>query len=142
MNNKEYKIAKTLMFDNDLFSQWLGIDLIEIKPGYCALKMSIREEMTNGFKISHGGITYSLADSALAFASNSHGRMALSIETSISHLVKVKVGDELIAIANETNRNDKIGLYEVEVRNQENILVAKFKGTVYFSNKEWEIKEM
>jgi acyl-CoA thioesterase len=78
-----------------------------------------------------------LADSALAFASNSHGQMALSIETSISHLVKVNDGDVLEAEAVEISRNKKIGLYEVNVTNQQGTLVSKFKGTVYISSKEW-----
>jgi acyl-CoA thioesterase len=74
------------MFNNDLFSQWLGIERLQQGIGHCKLRMIIRKEMCNGFGIAHGGITYSLADSALAFASNSHGQEALSIETSISHI--------------------------------------------------------
>ena len=128
------------MLDNDEFSKWLGIELKDIRDGYCKLKMSIRNDMTNGFGIAHGGITYSLADSALAFASNSYGKMAVSIETSISHMVKLKHGDTIIAEAIEINRNEKIAIYEVNIKNLDNILVAKFKGTVYISSRDWDLK--
>ncbi|MBC7862307.1 MAG: hydroxyphenylacetyl-CoA thioesterase PaaI [Bacteroidia bacterium] len=134
---KAFRVAKEKMYDNDAFSQWLGIEIEEIRDGFCRLKMKIREEMTNGFKIAHGGITYSLADSALAFASNSHGKMAVSIETSISHLVQLKSGDEIFATATEVSCSNKIGLYNVEVKNADEKLVALFKGTVYRTSKDW-----
>ena len=72
MNQSEKIVDK--MYQNDAFSQWLGIEVVEVKDGYCKLNMTVRKEMLNGFQIAHGGIAYSLADSALAFASNSHGR--------------------------------------------------------------------
>lgn len=73
-SNKAISIVKDCMLNHDSFSNWLGIELVEISEGYCRLKMKVRQEMTNGFNIAHGGIAYSLADSALAFASNSHGK--------------------------------------------------------------------
>ena len=125
------------MYDNDAFSQWLGIEVVEVKDGYCELKMTVRKEMLNGFQIAHGGIAYSLADSALAFASNSHGRKSLSVETSISHTVSVKEGDVLTAITEELSLTDKIGVYLITITNQDNQEVAYFKGTVYRTSKEW-----
>ena len=125
------------MYDNDAFSQWLGIEVVEVKDGYCELKMTVRKEMLNGFQIAHGGIAYSLADSALAFASNSHGRKSLSVETSISHTVSVKEGDVLIAITEELSLSDKIGVYLITITNQDNQEVAYFKGTAYRTTKEW-----
>ena len=125
------------MYDNDAFSQWLGIEVVEVKDGYCELKMTVRKEMLNGFQIAHGGIAYSLADSALAFASNSHGRKSLSVETSISHTVSVKEGDLLTAITEELSLSDKIGVYLITITNQDNQEVAYFKGTVYRTSKEW-----
>ena len=119
------------MFGNDLFSQWLGIERLQEGAGYCKLKMTIRKEMCNGFGIAHGGITYSLADSALAFASNSHGRMALSIETSISHIKQLVPGDVIVATAVEKSLSHKLGIYEVIVATDAGTLVALFKGTVY-----------
>ncbi len=124
------------MLDNDPFSQWLGIEVLNIDKGYCQLKLSVREEMLNGFQVAHGGIAYSLADSALAFASNSHGRHALSIDTSINHFEKVVLNDQLIATATEESLKPKVGCYRVEIKKDDE-LVALFKGTVYRSSKEW-----
>ena len=125
------------MLKNDLFSRWLGIEPVSIQKGRCVLKMSVRKEMLNGFAIAHGGITYSLADSALAFASNSHGRKSVSVETSISHVEPVKEGDILIADAAEVSISNKIAVYHITVKNQEEKVVALFKGTVYRTAKQW-----
>ena len=125
------------MYNQDWFSQWLGIELLEVKPGACRLRMKIRKEMLNGFAIAHGGITYSLADSALAFASNSHGRKSVSVETSISHTVSLKEGDVITAVAEEISLSNKIGIYSITVTNQDNVTVALFKGTVYRTSKDW-----
>jgi len=125
------------MYNNDPFSQWLGIQRVAIETGKCVLKMTVRNEMLNGFDIAHGGICYSLADSALAFASNSHGNKAVSVETSISLTEQVKEGDVLQAEAEEISLSNKIGVYHVTVTNQENKKVALFKGTVYRTSKLW-----
>jgi acyl-CoA thioesterase len=125
------------MYNGDWFSQWLGIERLNIEPGHCILRMKVKKEMLNGFAIAHGGITYSLADSALAFASNSHGRKSVSVETSISHIESLKEGDVITAEAKEVNVSNKIGIYEVTVTNQENRKVALFKGTVYRTSKDW-----
>ena len=101
------EIVNTMMA-KDYFSQWLGIKVLEVKDGACKLQMTVREEMLNGFGIAHGGITYSFADSALAFASNSHGQKSVSVETSISHTVSLKSGDEIIADAQEEHCSNKI----------------------------------
>ena len=127
------------MYQNDLFSKWLGIDIIEKGIGKSKLSMTIREEMLNGFGVAHGGITYSLADSALAFASNSQGRESMSIETSISHTKPCHVGDVLTAEALEESLSYKIAIYHISVKNQDNETVALFKGTVYRTNKNWEL---
>ncbi len=135
MSNPRKIINK--MFDQDAFSQWLGIEIIDMSEGFCQLKMTVRKEMLNGFQIAHGGVAYSLADSALAFASNSHGRKSLSVETSISHTVSVKEGDSLIAVSNEISLSPKIGIYLISIKNQNEQEVALFKGTVYRTSKEW-----
>ncbi len=127
------------MYKNDAFSQWLGIERLEEAEGSCKIRMTIREEMCNGFKIAHGGITFSFADSAFAFASNSRGRKAVSIETSISHMASLKIGDMITAEAVEENLTHKTGVYTVKVKNEEDKVVALFKGTVYRSSKEWEV---
>ena len=127
------------MMSKDLFSQWLGIERLGESAGYCKLKMTVRPEMCNGFEITHGGITFSFADSALAFACNTHGRQAVSIETSISHIKPLKAGDVIIAIAEEKSRSNKIAIYEVRVEKESGELVALFKGTVFRKETEWDV---
>ncbi len=125
------------MYDNDSFSKRLGMKLMKIELGTCSLSMTINETMTNGFGIAHGSITYGLADSCLAFASNSHGFHALSIDTSINHLKPCNVGDIIIATAIEINITKKTALYIVDILNQNNEKVAFFKGMVHRMEKEW-----
>jgi acyl-CoA thioesterase len=126
-----------LMFQGDAYSKALGMHVAFLEAGSCLLQMKVMEHMVNGFNIAHGGITYALADSAMAFASNAHGVQCVSIETAISHIKKVWVGDTLSASCKELSRNRKVGIYEVEVTNQSNELVAHFKGTVLVSDREW-----
>lgn len=125
------------MFNNDAYSKWLGIEVLEIGEGISTLRMTVRKEMLNGFDVLHGGITYSLADSALAFASNAYGRKSMSIETSISHTLSCKEGDVLTTKTVERSLTNRIGVYDISVMNQDDKVVALFKGTVYRSDKEW-----
>jgi acyl-CoA thioesterase len=125
------------MMARDQFSQWLGIERLEERPGYCRLKMTIRAEMCNGFDIAHGGISYSLADSALAFASNSQGRHALSITTSISHILPLAAGDTIIATASEISLSTRIGTYQVRIEKESGELAAMFNGTVFRKETSW-----
>ncbi len=126
-----------LMYNNDPFSKLLGIQLIEIAEGQCKLAMKVTKNMLNGFGIAHGGITYSLADSALAFASNSRGIQSVSIETSINHMSKVMEGDTLTATSEEINLTGRTALYLININNQNNQAVALFKGIVFRTGKEW-----
>jgi acyl-CoA thioesterase len=116
-------------------------DIIRVNdgPGVSVLRMTVRKEMLNGFSIAHGGITYSLADSALAFASNGHGTQSVSVETSISHVAPVKDGDVLETEVTEVNLTRSTGLYYVTVKNQDGKAVAHFRGTVYRTGKEWDV---
>lgn len=125
------------MFENDGFSQWLGIERVLIEQGHCILKMKVRKEMLNGFGSTHGGICFSLADSALAFASNAHGRLSVALDCSITFTVAVKEGDVLTCETKELSLTNKTGTYLIEVKNQKNENVAFFKGTVYRTGKEW-----
>ncbi|HAW19667.1 MAG TPA: thioesterase [Flavobacteriales bacterium] len=127
------------MYNNDPFSKWLGIERVEDGAGKSVLRMTIREEMLNGFDIAHGGITYALADSALAFASNGHGRMSVSVETSISHTESLKLGDVITATAEEMSISNKIAVYHITIRRQDEKVVALFKGTVYRTSKDWDV---
>jgi acyl-CoA thioesterase len=123
------------MMDKDWFSQWMGIECVKITQGSCELKMKVRKEMLNGFGIIHGGLLFSLADSALAFAANSHGRISLSIEASVSFVDSVHEDDELIAIATEVSNTNKFGVYDILVCKRQAEKVALFRGTVYRTSK-------
>src|SRR5687768_2841499 len=119
------------MLAKDAFSEWLGIEAVEIAPRRSVLRMQVRPEMVNGFGVSHGGVAYSLADSALAFAANSHGNVTVAIENSISYPRKVEIGDRLTATAESESTTNRLGFYRVVVRNQREEMVATFRGTVY-----------
>jgi len=123
------------MMQNDLFSQWLGIEIIEIKEGYSKIKMTVRKEMINGFGIVHGGVAFSLADSAFAFACNNRNNLSVALDTSINFLKPVHVDDRLTAEAKELHNGRSTGLYHISIYNQNDHLVAQFKGTCYRTNK-------
>ena len=125
------------MLELDAFSQWLGIEIVEVKEGYCKVQMTIREDMLNSMKKAHGGITFSLADTAFGFASNTHGRKAVSIECSINHIEALEAGDIITAESEVKSLKNKLGFYNVEVQKQDD-LVALFKGVVYRTSAEWE----
>lgn len=134
---KPEKIVNEMMA-KDTFSQWLGVEVMEVKEGFAKIKMTIRKDMLNGHLVAHGGISFSLADSAFAFASNSHGQKAVSIETSINHIKPLFEGDELIATAEKESTSRSLGQYIVRVtRNNE--LVALFKGVVFRKEEEWDV---
>jgi len=124
------------MMAKDAFSQWLGIEVVDASPGSATLQMTLRDDMVNGLDVAHGGISYSLADSALAFASNGHGQRAMSIETSISHAKPIRVGDRLVATASERQRGKTLARYDVTVTVQDKP-VALFKGTVFIQSTQW-----
>ncbi len=126
-----------IMMQNDAFSQWMDLTVEQISEGQCTLSCIVKEEMLNGFKILHGGISYSIADSALAFASNSYGNKCVSIETSISHTRPAKAGEKLTAVCREINRTRRFGIYEVIVSNETQKMVGYFKGTVNVSEDMW-----
>jgi acyl-CoA thioesterase len=118
------------MLERDAFSQWLGIRVLAVRPREATVGMTVRQEMVNGFGVAHGGVVYSLADSALAFASNTHGRVTVSIENSITYPRPIRVGDELVAVAEEESASHRLGYFRVTVRRSDEI-VALFRGTVY-----------
>lgn len=125
------------MYNNDPFSIWLGIERIQESEGSSTLQMKVRKEMLNGFGIIHGGVTFSLADSALAFASNSHGIQSVSIDNSINYFEPASEGDILTATTEEVRITNKIGLYHITITNQIGSKIALFKGMVYRTGKPW-----
>ena len=123
------------MMSHDKFSQWLGINVLEIKEGYCKIQMTVRDEMVNGFGIAHGGIAFSLADSALAFACNNRNNLSVALDVTITFTKAVNVGDTLTAEASEIHNGKSTGVYLINVHNQKNEQVALFKGTCFRTNK-------
>jgi len=125
------------MLKNDAFSQLLDMKIIALDLGTCTLRCPVTKAATNGFGIAHGGLTYALADSALAFAANTRGQQCVSIDTQISHLAKVQLGDTLTANCIELHRGKTTGTYQVRIENQDHRLVAFFSGTVFVSDQNW-----
>ena len=133
--NASHLIPKK-MLSLDAYSQWLGIEILECEIGHCKLGMTVRKEMLNSMGKAHGGITYALADTAFGFTANTHGKYAVSIETSINHIEAVNQGDYLIAESVIEKVNNKLGFNVVEVKRGKE-LVALFKGVVYRTQKDW-----
>ncbi|MEP1094493.1 MAG: hydroxyphenylacetyl-CoA thioesterase PaaI [Cyclobacteriaceae bacterium] len=126
------------MIAADTFSKWLGIEVLEVADGLAKIKMTAREEMLNGHGVVHGGISFSLADSAFAFACNTHGQKSVSIETSINHIQPIFAGDELVATATKESISRSVGNYLVRVTRKDE-LVALFKGVAFRKQEEWNV---
>lgn len=125
------------MLSLDPFSQWLGIEILACEIGNCKVGMTIRKEMLNSMGKAHGGIAYSLADTAFGFSANTNGRYAVSIDTSINHIEALEEGDYIIATSTLESLKNKVGFYIIEIK-RKNTLVALFKGVAYRTGKEWE----
>jgi acyl-CoA thioesterase len=123
------------MIENDLFSQWLGISVLDINDGYSKIQMTVRPEMINGLGTVHGGIAFSFADSAFAFACNNRNILSVALDTSINFIKTIFVGDVLIAEAKEIHNGRSTGLYHVTITNQSEHIVAMFKGTCFRTEK-------
>ncbi len=123
------------MLQNDPFSRWMGVEVLDIKEGYSKIKMTIRREMTNGFGIVHGGIPFSLADSAFAFACNNRNNLSVALDANINFTRPVNTGDELTAEAKEIHNGKNTGVYLITLTNQKNETVALFKGTCFRTGK-------
>src|SRR4029079_6367741 len=123
------------MMENDFFSQWMGVEVLEVKEGYSRIKMTIRKEMVNGFGIIHGGLPFSLADSAFAFACNNRNNLSVALDVTITFTKAVNIGDVLTAEAKEVHNGRSTGVYLITVINQQNEQVALFKGTCFRTGK-------
>jgi acyl-CoA thioesterase len=138
MSEEKDRFANTVvehMMQKDLFSQWLGIEVLDVKEGYSKIRMTVRKEMINGFDIVHGGIAFSLADSAFAFACNNRNVLSVALDTAINFLKPVHVGDILTAEAKEIHNGRSTGLYHITIKNQNDHAVALFKGTCFRTDK-------
>ena len=123
------------MMENDYFSQWMGVEVLDVSEGYSKIKMTIRKEMVNGFGIVHGGIPFSLADSAFAFACNNRNNLSVALDVTITFTKAVNIGDVLTAEAKEFHNGRSTGVYLITVTNQKDEQVALFKGTCFRSGK-------
>ena len=116
------------MYAQDRASQQLGMRVLEVKPGYARLTMKVREDMVNGHQLCHGGLIFTLCDSAFAFACNTYNAVTVASAASVEFLLSARLGDELTAIAEERSRSKHTGVYDVAVRNQKSECVALFRG--------------
>lgn len=124
------------MLSQDPFSMWLGIEILQVEKGRVKLGMRIRKDMLNSMDKAHGGVAFSLADTAFGFAANTHGKYAVSIETSINHIEALNQDDYITAESVIEKVGNKLGFNIVEVKRGEE-LVALFKGVVYRTSKDW-----
>lgn len=123
------------MYERDMFSQWLGVSVDSVGAGRCRLSMVVRAEMLNGFGIAHGGIAYALADSAMAFASNSYGRVAVALTNTVSYPEPVHQGQTLVAVAEERSKTNRTATYDVTIASGGRT-VALFRGSVFVTDRE------
>jgi len=135
MKDELAKKVVAKMMQDDLFSQWMDVKIIKVSEGYSKIKMKLRTEMVNGFNVIHGGIIFSLADSAFAFACNSRNNLSMALDVSITFNKAVKPGDTLIAEAKEVHNGRSTGLYLINVINHKKEQVALFKGTCFRTQK-------
>lgn len=116
------------MYDSDRASQNLGLEILDVAPGSVRIRMTVRPEMVNGHGLCHGGIVFTLADSAFAFACNSHGEPMVAAGASIDFLAATAAGERLTALATEVSRNARHGVYDVRVTKSSGETVALFRG--------------
>ena len=116
------------MYGQDRASQALGMRVLEVRPGYARLAMQVREDMVNGHQLCHGGLIFTLADSAFAFACNTYDLVTVASAATVEFLLAARLGDELTAIAEERSRSKRTGIYDVTVNNQRGECVALFRG--------------
>lgn len=135
------ELVVATMMRHDAMSQRLGIEIVEVAPRRCVCRLVVRKDMVNGFGVAHGGVAFSLADSAFAFACNTHGQVTVSIDNAISYPAAVYPGDVLTATAWEEASSNRLGYYRVDVRNQHGALVALFRGTAFRTNRPIDVTE-
>jgi acyl-CoA thioesterase len=120
--------AAAALYEGDRASQALGMRIETVAPGEVRVAMTVRADMLNGHRLCHGGLIFALADSAFAFACNSHGDNTLAAAASIDFLAPAREGDALTASAKELWRAGRSGLYEITITNQRGERIALFRG--------------
>jgi acyl-CoA thioesterase len=127
------------MLAHDVFSRWMGVEILHVEPARVTLRMTVRQDMTNGFGVCHGGVTFAFADSALAFVSNTEGKVTVSIENSMTYPAAVRVGDLLLAEAEREASSRQLAYYRVRVTREDGAVVALFRGTVFQTDREHDV---
>jgi acyl-CoA thioesterase len=127
------------MLAHDVFSRWMGVEILHVEPARVTLRMAVRQDMTNGFGVCHGGVTFAFADSALAFVSNTEGKVTVSIENSMTYPAAVRVGDLLLAEAEREASSQRLAYYRVRVTRGDGAVVALFRGTVFQTEREHDV---
>ncbi|MDT9001778.1 hydroxyphenylacetyl-CoA thioesterase PaaI [Paucibacter sp. APW11] len=123
--------VRDAMFREDHASKGLGMEILAVGPGSSTLRMPVRQDMLNGFAICHGGLITTLADSAFAFACNAYNELTVASGITIDIVAPARLGDVLTAVAHEVSLAGRTGVYDVNVRNQRDELVAVFRGKSY-----------
>ena len=139
LKDEDFNLANipSKMLSLDPFSQWLGIEILSSEIGKVKVGLKIRKEMLNSMSKAHGGIAYSLADTAFGFSANTYGKYAVSIETSINHIEALNENDYITAESIIESTKNRLAFHIVEVKRDKE-LVALFKGVVYRTSKDWE----
>ena len=127
------------MMRADEYSRWLGIEIVEVQPARAVVRMTVRKEMLNGLGVCHGGVSFALADSAFAFACNTQGNLAVSIENSMTYPAAIRLGEVVTATAIEASRSNRILYYHVNLTNAAGAVVGLFRGTAYRTEKPHQI---
>lgn len=136
MSQRSPEEVLQLLLAKDAFSQWMGLRNISVGLGHCKFEYVIIPEMLNGLGTVHGGILFSAADSALAFAANSHDILSVALEVAISFTTAARLGDILTVVADEVYAGRRTAVYDIKTHNQNGALVCIFKGTVYRTDKQ------
>ena len=122
--------TREVLWRDDFASQALGMEFLELRPGYAKLAIVVRRDMLNGFGLCHGGLLTTFGDTAMAFAANSHNEMAVATHIAIDFVAPARLDDRLIAEAREVARTKRTGVYDMTVTNQQGSLVAMLRGRV------------
>lgn len=140
MNVDASSIARQVvdkMLEQDTYGKWLNPIIEKIAAGYCLMKMPVRPEFLNGVGTVHGGIVFGIADTAFAYASNSHNRIAVALDVTISYPNAGQVDDVFTIEAKEIYLGGRTAIYQVTVINQQQLLIGLFQGTVFRTNKKY-----
>jgi acyl-CoA thioesterase len=133
------RLVVNAMMVRDAFSQWLGVEILDVAPGRASIRMTVRAEMLNGFAVCHGGVTFAFADSAFAFACNTQGNVAVSIENGMTYPAAVRAGDVLTAVAEQDAASTRILSYKVIVARADGTTVGLFRGTAYRTERRHDV---